>query len=434
MRKILICLLLIVFTFGCVSCNLKNDDGGQIGYPPESPIPSEPTDPESDLDETDATPESTDPDRLHDEHGEMRGVWISYLDYELLLANKSQQEASQAVTEAFTKAKDMGLNTVFLHVRPFADAIYSSEFFPWSHILKGEQSMAPGYDPFAMMVEIGHSMGLDIHAWINPYRVQLPGRPDMLSDDNQARIWLDGGGEEVIEISEGIFLNPANENARELVLNGVREIVENYDVDGIHFDDYFYPTTDPSFDAASYAAYLENGGELELADWRLENVNILVRDTYSLIKEIDQNVVFGISPQGNMRNNYETQYADVNRWCSEEGYIDYIMPQVYFGYNHDLCPYTDTILAWNDIIKIPSVKLYVGISPYKIGVADEWAGVGADEWVENSDVLMRQVIDARTLSHYGGFVLYRFDSLFNPEDHVSESVAREIENLVTVLG
>lgn len=136
----------------------------------------------------------------------------------------------------------------------------------------------------------------------------------------------------------GIYYNPGSEEARQLIVDGVKEIVANYNVDGIHFDDYFYPTTDASFDSGTYAAYQNSGGTLSLADWRRENVNILVRQTYAAIKSINPSVKFGISPQGNMSNNYNVQYSDVAKWISTSGYVDYICPQVYFGFQNQHQP------------------------------------------------------------------------------------------------
>lgn len=446
MRKVISYILLFVLILNCTSCSFYTESNGDydegeslLNYPAESPDPRESVefDGEDNASEqvvivSDESVPSVQTNK-HGEDYEMRGVWISYLDYENLLTNKSQQDAVESVTKAFADAKELGLNTLFLHVRPFADAFYISDYFPWSHILKGEQAVAPGYDPLAMMIDVAHSMDMEVHAWLNPYRVKLTDRPTVLSDNNIAKQWLESGGDDVIETSEGVFFNPASPQAVELVVNGAEEIVRKYDIDGIHFDDYFYPTTDPLFDKSSYDAYISEGGELELAQWRMENVNTLIKKIYSAIKAIKPDVLFGISPAGGIRNNYEMQYADVKTWCSNSGYIDYIMPQIYFGYDHGIYPYTETVLEWANLITVPDIDLYVGLAPYKIGLYDEWAGDGIKEWVESDDVIMRQIVDARTLNHYGGFVLYRYDSLFNPEAGVAERVGVQKEKLLSVM-
>lgn len=440
LRKIVYILVLCILILNLSACSTtpvdtqSGIDEQTLYYPAENPSYKEEVNlnnsGEVNIDEV--PPTNTDISDINNVSTEMRGIWISYLDYEGLLKGKNESEANSSIRSAFENIKEKGFNTLFLQVRPFSDALYNSSYFPWSHILTGEQSLDPGYDPLSMMIEIGKSMDLSIHAWINPYRVKLPSRPDVLSEDNIAKQWLDSGSLNVIETSEGVFLNPASPESIDLVLNGVEEIVANYDVDGIHFDDYFYPTTDTSFDELSYTEYLSSGGELELDEWRLENVNTLIKKTYEIIKSINKDAVFGISPQGNLSNNYKTQYADVKTWCGNSGYIDYIMPQVYYGYDHQTNSYTDTILEWQSIITDDNVKLYVGLAGYKVGVSDKWAGDASEEWVGKSDILMRQVIDARTLGQYGGFVLYRYDSIFNPEDSVSGVVEIEMNNLRSI--
>ena len=213
-----------------------------------------------------------------------------------------------------------------------------------------------------------------------------------------------------------------------------KEIVANYDVDGIHFDDYFYPSPDNSFDAKSYAAYKSAGGKLSLGDWRRENVNTLVRNVYAAIKSIDSSVVFGISPQGNMWNNYNTQYIDVEKWVTNSGYIDYIMPQIYFGFNNTACPYTQTVANWNSLITNKNITLYIGLSPYKIGTTDNFAGNGKTEWLNNTDIIARQVTTSRKYARCGGFALFRYASVFSPAANVSVQVKTEMSNLKDVLS
>ncbi|MBP0962727.1 MAG: family 10 glycosylhydrolase, partial [Oscillospiraceae bacterium] len=329
---------------------------------------------------------------------EISAVWVSYLDLAPMLTGKTKSQFTSNIGKAFDKIADTGFNTVIVQVRPFADALYQSDYFPWSYLCTGTEGEDPGYDPLDIMVDAAHDRGLEIEAWLNPYRVRSANYTKKLCDDNQASVWLDEGSDAVVEYGGGIYYNPASEDARELILSGVEEIVDNYDVDGIHMDDYFYPNPDKSFDADSYADY---DGPLSLGNWRRQNVNTLVRDIYSTVKNSNSSVRFGISPTGNNDNNYSQQYADVKKWAQSSGYVDYICPQIYWGYDHASMPYAQTVEDWDDIITHSSVKLIVGIGAYRLGEAGEWSGT--------NNILARMVETARKADSYGGTAMYRYD-------------------------
>ncbi len=352
--------------------------------------------------------------------GEISAVWVSYLDLSPMLTGKTKSQFKTNIGKAFDKISDTGFNTVIVQVRPFADALYESDYFPWSYLCTGTEGEDPGYDPLEIMVDAAHARGLEIEAWLNPYRVRAANFTKKLSDDNQASIWLEEGSDAVVEYNGGIYYNPASEEAQELILNGVEEIVDNYDVDGVHMDDYFYPNPDKSFDADSYAEY---DGNLSLGNWRRQNVNTLVKAIYSTVKSSDSSVRFGISPTGNNDNNYSQQYADVKKWVQSAGYVDYICPQIYWGYNHASMPYAQTVADWDNMVTSSSVKLIVGIGAYRLGESGEWSGT--------SDILARMVKTARKADNYGGIAMYRYDSLYNSA--VPNQAARERENLSDVL-
>lgn len=361
---------------------------------------------------------------------EKRAVWISFLDFNTLLKNKSQSEFKSNINTAFKKVKNLGLNTVIVQVRPYADALYPSKYFPWSSTITGTEGKNPGFDPLAIMVSEARNQGLKIEAWINPYRVRSKGSIDDLSNDNIAKVWA--GTSAVKEYNGGIFFNPGNADARELIVNGVKEIVTNYDVDGIHFDDYFYPTTNTDFDSSEYQSYVNGGGKLSLGDWRRENVNILVREVYSCIKAIKSNVEFGISPQSSIDRNYSSQYVDAKKWLVNNGYVDYIMPQIYHGFENTAMPFKQTAQNWNNLIKA-DVDLQIGLAPYKIGCEDIYAGNGKYEWIEGEELLSQMVETARVNSHYNGFSMFRYDSLLNPSGSVKNQVTNELNALSDVL-
>ena len=367
---------------------------------------------------------------------EVRAIWITYLELAPIMQGRSQSQFTASIAAMFDNCAQYGINTIFAHVRPFGDALYKSEYFPWSYIATGVEGKDPGYDPLEIMVREAHARGMKIEAWINPYRVRHD-KKYPLAENNQAKIWLDEGSLNVATNGTYIVYNPASKQARDLIVNGVREIIRNYDVDGIHIDDYFYPSTltewDKNFDMASYNAYRNAGGTLVHADWRRANVSTLVRAIYSAVKAEDSSVLFGISPQSSVYNNYHAMYFDVQAALANTGYCDYICPQIYFGYENDVQPYYETLMQWDKMIKVSGVKLYPGLAVYKAGLTDTWAGSGKAEWQQNNDIIARQVEDSRDCVNYGGFALYRYDSLFRPDNAVKSHVAREAENLEDVL-
>lgn len=353
---------------------------------------------------------------------EMRGVWLAYVNYRDVIKGNNQAQFTANMDKMFSNIADAGFNTVFAQVRPFGDALYDSAYFPWSRYLTGTEGQDPGYDPLEIMCGLADKYELRIEAWINPYRVRTDNRA--LSADNPARKWIEAGDSAALKWQEGIYYNPGNEKARKLIVDGVREILENYDVDGIHFDDYFYPTTDMRFDAATYQA---SGSKLSQADWRRENVNLLIRQVYQTVKSVKPDCVFGISPQGNMENNYDGQFIDCAQWLANDGYLDYIMPQIYYGFNNAKNPFASTVQKWNDLIKTDHIKLYVGLGAYKLGTDDQWAGEkGRSEWLNTTDLLTRMIKTAREAQNYGGIAVYSYDSLFlNP----SAQVKKEVSNM-----
>ena len=351
---------------------------------------------------------------------EKRAVWVSYLDFISLLKGKSEAVFSSNIQNAFNKVKALGLNTVIVQVRPFGDALYESRVFPWSEYASGEEGVSPGFDPLEIMVNTARKEGLKIEAWINPYRVRSKGSFSELSKGNKARAWQ--GTDDVVSFNGGIYFNPASESARELIVSGVSEIVSNYDVDGIHFDDYFYPTTSEDFDRSSYQ---NSGTSLSLGDWRRENVNKLVRSVYSEIKSINPACEFGISPQSSIEKNYSVQYVDARKWLSNSGYVDYIMPQIYHGFENSKMPFAKTVNDWNNLIKT-NVRLEVGLSPYKIGLEDKYAGDGRYEWIESDEILRRMVLCSRKQGSYNGFALFRYDSIINPQASIKPQLNNEL--------
>lgn len=352
---------------------------------------------------------------------EMRGVWISYI--ELSMENE-QDKSERAFREKFEKiaenCRGFGLNTLIVQVRPFGDALYKSEYYPWSHILTGTQGENPGYDPLEVMCEISNNYNLNIHAWVNPYRVTLNNKPQKLSDDNPYSMDNSIG----LKTETGIILDPSNEKARNLIVDGIIEIVKNYDIDGIQFDDYFYPENIGDADSESYEKYtaeMGNDSSMNIENWRKANVNMLVCETYRAIHSNSDDVVFGISPQGNIENN-EKLYADVKSWCTCKGFVDYICPQIYFSTENPALTFEDSLESWCELDFCDCVNLYIGLAGYKAGT-DEDEGT----WSNSNDILAQEYKILEEYDKSSGFMIYSYNSI------VAEKSREEMQNLRNLL-
>ena len=359
-----------------------------------------------------------------------RSVWFSYFEWQT--TDCSGEDAFRAaVREVSQNCVSLGLNWITVQVRPFGDAVYPSELFPWSHVVMGTQGEAPSFDPLAVFVEEAHAAGLKFEAWINPYRVRLTeSQPASLSPDNPA-LTHEGWAKEA---AGGLYFDPAIPEVQAYIVDGVREVVRGYDIDAVQFDDYFYPTTEASFDEDTYAAYA-NGAPL--ADWRRENVNALVRAVYAAVKEEKPEVIFGISPQGNNDNNYNGQYSDVALWMTEPGYVDYVLPQVYWGYGYTLqsgsqrFAFENITQEWALMERAEDVALYFGLGAYRIGDGDGGAN-DQTQWSTGRN-LADQVHTLEQTAGVSGFSLYPYRYLFANGEH-PDLAAAECAALREALG
>lgn len=337
-----------------------------------------------------------------------KAMWFTYMDYENILSQKSEEEFSEIISERFENASELGINTVYVQIRAFGDAYYPSEIFS-----KGKFYTDESFDPLQIMIDKAHSYGLSFHAWINPMRLM---KKDEISSQPKSEIERVCVAQEnfIFEYEGRYYLDPSYSDTVDIVCRGIEEIVRNYNVDGIHIDDYFYPSQEVS-DTDEF----KKSGKDNIADWRRENINVLVRSLYNTVKSINKGILFGISPQGNIETDYEKQYADVEKWLSEGGYCDYIVPQIYYGYENSECPFEETLDRWKSISD-GNTALIIGLCTYKNGTEDKWAGKGADEWIINDDVTSRQVTDCTDDPEVDGIALYSYSSTF--EDEVSSAV------------
>ena len=364
----------------------------------------------------DSTPEpSADPNPALPA-GEWRAVWGSYLEWAAM--DFSTEDAFRAgVVQLLDNCTGLGLNTVLAQVRPFGDALYRSSLFPWSHLCTGVQGQDPGFDPLDVLLTEAHARGLSLEAWVNPYRLRSSASMPPAIAENSL---LNTHPKWVCAVNEGAYLNPAIPEAADYVVQGVAELVQNYAVDGIHFDDYFYPTTDPSIDAAQFAA----SGETDLTAWRRTNVTRLVKAVHDAVKAADPTLRFGVSPQGNPDNDRNEQYTDLSVWLTASGadaVVDYLCPQIYWGYGYTLSSgstrfaFENITAEWLTLPRAESTALYFGLGAYRIGVGD--GGANADsvsQWCTGS-ALARQVTDLRSTG-VGGWALYRYGSLFRSDE------------------
>lgn len=352
----------------------------------------------------------------------MKAVWLSQFDLENVYKNgdaqRDEEEFISLMTVILDNLKNDGYNTVMVQVRPYADSFYPSEVYPISGYVSGKYGIESIYDPFEIIIALAHERELSVHAWINPMRAMKSNEIVDVPDKYLIKQWYNDQnkyGNYIVDYKGRLYLNPAYAEVRKLISDGAKEVCEKYNIDGVHMDDYFYPTTEASFDSTAYGEYKANGGKNSLNNFRYENLNLMVSGIYNSLKELDENLVFGISPAGNINTTYQNYYTDVYKWCSEEGFIDYICPQIYFGLEHGSFDFKKVYNTWNFIIKTDKVKLIVGMTLGKAqsGV-DNYAGSGKNEWSENKDVIKRcfQWLDSQ--SDCFGISMFSYQYMYDP--------------------
>lgn len=344
---------------------------------------------------------------------EFRGAWISSV-YNLDWPTTKGQGIEQQKKEYISLLDELqwaGINAVIVQVKPAADALYPSKHAPWSEYLTGTQGKNPGYDPLEFMIVEAHKRGMEFHAWFNPFRVTTnTNKKDKLAFNNPAVLHP----EWVLEYDNKLLLNPGIPEVRQYVKNTVLEVVKKYDVDAIHFDDYFYPYPDSKkSDIPDNEAYKKYGKAYKnKADWRRYNINAMIKDISISIKNTKSNVKFGISPFGVWRNSsvspkgsdtkasitsYDTIYADTRYWAYT-GWIDYIAPQIYWNIGFGPACYEKTLNWWVKEMKDKPVELYVGQALYKVGVDANW---------KNPEELPNQILMNRKHDTVKGSIYFR---------------------------
>ncbi|HEU4348786.1 MAG TPA: family 10 glycosylhydrolase [Actinoplanes sp.] len=330
---------------------------------------------------------------------ELRGMWLTTV-------NNIDWPSRPGLPEAQVKkeyldwldlARRHNHNAIFVHVRPSGDALWPSEYAPWSEWLTGRRDgTGPGWDPMEFMVAEAHARNLEFHAWFNPYRGSQPG-PDgpgadvgKLAPNHPLRKHPDWAIAYPKGKSARLYFDPGNPAARVYVEDSMLEAVRKYDVDGVHFDDFFYPYPVAGQDFPDDAGFATWGRAFAgKAAWRRASVNTLVREMHQRIKEIKPWVKFGISPFGIWRNattdpagsptdgleSHDAIYADTRTWV-REGWLDYVVPQLYWAIGFDRADYAKVLPWWSELVKGTEVQLYIGQGDYRIGEPGPWRDPG----------------------------------------------------------
>ncbi|MEC0245547.1 family 10 glycosylhydrolase [Paenibacillus chitinolyticus] len=340
---------------------------------------------------------------------EMRAAWIATvenIDWPVKGTYDAEQQKRQLI-HLLDELEATGINTVIYQVRPTSDAFYRSALNPWSAWLTGTQGKDPGYDPLAFAIQEAHKRNMELHAWFNPYRISNDTDKSKLADTNPAVRHPDW----VVSYGGKLGYNPGKPEVKRYIIDSIMEVVNNYDIDAVHFDDYFYPypVTGVDYpDAAEYAAY---GSGMSLADWRRSNVDSLIRQLSAEIKKSKSYVQFGISPFGIWRNkandpagsetngleSYSAIYADSKKWVDEQ-WIDYITPQLYWNINYSPAAYDKLIDWWKRQVEGKHVLLYAGHGVHKIGADDP-------NWLD-PDQLPNQILFNRNFADVKGSMFF----------------------------
>lgn len=352
---------------------------------------------------------------------EFRGVWIaavSNLDWPSRPGLSPDSQRAELIA-LLDRSREMKLNAVILHMRPAGDALYISEFEPWSEYLTGEQGKAPDpyYDPLEFAVAEAHARGLELHAWFNPYRARHPSSRGPAARNHISRT----NPELVLGYGSYLWMDPGEEAVRRRSIDVVMDVVTRYDVDGVHIDDYFYPYRERDSrgreiefpDSASYGRYLRDGGKLGRSDWRRSNVDSYVSELYAEVKKAKPWVKVGISPIGTWRPNvvpqlggfdaYESIFADSRKWLVD-GNLDYFVPQIYWPIARTDVSFP-VVLDWWVRQNVLGRGMYAGLIPGNVNLDTQ----GRGGW--HPDEIIGQIYVTRGRPGAEGHVHFRMGSL-----------------------
>ena len=342
---------------------------------------------------------------------EFRAVWVSSvanIDWPSIPGLTSQQQKSEIIN-ILDLHKINGNNAIILQIRPSSDALYKSELEPWSKYLTGTQGLAPEpyYDPLEFWITETHKRGMELHAWFNPYRIKVK-LTDTLTDNHIINKHPNWGW----EYGNRVYFEPGNPEVWQYVTDVVVDVVKRYDIDAVHFDDYFYPYKTKGEEFPDSAAFVQFGGSFypdNKDDWRRNNVDTIIQKLSIAIKKIKPWVKFGISPFGVWRNsredplgsetkagttNYDALYADIIKW-QRKGWIDYTMPQLYWRDDHPAADFSTLAYWWNDFSY--GRAMYLGLAPYRIDKKSK------HKLWKNEKAFLNQITLLRSMQNINGF-------------------------------
>lgn len=355
------------------------------------------------------------------DNSEVRGVFVSYIDYGNLLG-KTKKEQENIINEMINNIYYFGFNSIILQVRSFSDAIYESDIYESSHVVVFEEGDPLNFDILDYFIKQAKKKGIEIYAWVNPYRIRNDNDISGISRDSYYYDWLDSDNVEITD--KGIYLNPASSEVLEYITLGLKELCNNYDIKGVIYDDYYYPD-----DTIDLKTYKNSNSKLSIKEYRINNINKLLEESYKTIKSVNNNLKFGISPAGNIENNYDREYLDVENVLKSD-YVDFVIPQLYYGFNNSSKPYIRTLDDWVKL-NVKNKDLYVALSLYKSGKVDLYAGDGENEWLEEDDIIRKQILISRNKKSYNGFYIFRYEYLF--KIYENDNLNKEVENLKLLL-
>mgnify|MGYP001042815459 FL=1 len=357
------------------------------------------------------------------EDGEMRGVWVSTvsnLDWPEV-GNYDVKVQKELLKEKFDFIEEQNMNTIFFQVRPMGDALYESSYAPWSKYLTGTLGENPGYDPLEFAIDEAHKRGLELQAWFNPFRIDSNSEKfniDNYIDELPEESPLKNNPDWIVKYNNYHYLDAGIPEVREYVIDTIIEVVKNYNIDGVVLDDYFYPYPSGGVEFPDEDTYEKYGEGFSSKDeWRRNNIDCFISALYSKIKNTNAEVKFGVSPFGIWRNgesvggsntsglsSYDDVYVDSRKWI-QEGWIDYIIPQIYWQFDYNSAPFATLVDWWAKQVENTNVELYIGHAAYKIN--DSSYG---EAWLNGNEVI-NQIRYSRANSNVKGNCFFRLKTL-----------------------
>ncbi|MCU0335149.1 MAG: family 10 glycosylhydrolase [Chitinophagaceae bacterium] len=359
---------------------------------------------------------------------EFRAAWIATVENIDWPSKRglSTEEQKREFIALLDMHRKNGMNAVVMQIRPAADAFYPSELEPWSEYLTGKQGQAPSpyYDPLQFMIEETHKRGMEFHAWLNPYRAVFNTARSSVAPNHPSRLYPEWFVDYGDASKTTRYFNPGVPEAQDFVTRVIRDIVKRYDVDGIHFDDYFYPYPVAGKDFPDAKAYQRYGNGMAKDQWRRSNVDSIIAKLGRTIKQEKPWVKFGISPFGVWRNktedpegsdtkaltNYDHLYADILLWL-RKGWIDYVVPQLYWEIGHERADYLTLINWWSE--HSYGRHCYIGLAPYRANSNAAW---------KDKTQLPRQIQLTRTTPNIQGQVYFSSKSFLNNPNGWNDSL------------